>query len=116
MNMLTFEEAIGETDPKRRHVILGNGFSRALRDDIFAYTRLFDRAKVKLSDTAKKSFDKLDTTNFEQVMKALRDASFLVGVYGAKRDLADAMTKDMEAIREVLARTIAESHPNRPHD
>ena len=41
----TFAEALQRTrDAPKRHLMLGNGFSRALRDDIFAYGALFDRA------------------------------------------------------------------------
>ena len=69
MKLKSFDDAIGECS-KKPHVLLGNGFSRALRDNIFAYSRLFDRAKAKLSPTAQKAFEKLGTTNFEQVMRA----------------------------------------------
>ncbi|MGB7541823.1 MAG: DUF4917 family protein, partial [Burkholderiales bacterium] len=56
------------------HVLLGNGFSQAWRSDIFSYSALFDRADFKnLSPAARASFGVLDTTDFERVMRALRD-------------------------------------------
>jgi hypothetical protein len=116
MKLKSFDDAIAECS-KTPHLLLGNGFSRALRDNIFAYSRLFDRAKSKLSPTAQKAFSKLGTTNFEQVMRALRDASALVDIYSKEKPTAAAaMNKDMLAIREALASTIAESHPDRPRD
>ena len=51
--------------------MLGNGFSRALRDDIFSYQALFDQADfANLSAQAKQAFADLHTTDFEAVMRA----------------------------------------------
>lgn len=41
----TFDTALGHVRGGRApHLLLGNGFSRACREDIFAYGALFDRA------------------------------------------------------------------------
>ena len=37
MPPLTFEKALKKGTPGKMHLLLGNGFSRACRDDIFAY-------------------------------------------------------------------------------
>lgn len=117
MKLMTFEAAIGMADglPGKHHVLLGNGFSRALFDKVFNYTALFERAKTSLSPTAAAAFKALDTTNFEEVMRGLKHASELVHIYAAaKPDVAAAMREDLDAIRDLLAATIAESHPDRP--
>lgn len=91
--------------------------SRALFDKVFNYTALFERAKKKLSPTAAKAFAALKTTNFEEVMRGLRHASALVDIYAAsKPSAAEAMRKDLDAVRDLLAATIADSHPDRPND
>src|SRR4051794_16443977 len=106
MKLLTFDQAIalaGKATGKC-HVLLGNGFSRALFDSVFDYTALFERAKAKLSPTAAKAFAALSTTNFEEVMRALRHASSLVDIYAdAAPDVASAMEADLDAIRDLLA-------------
>jgi len=115
--LLSFDDAIARANqlPGKRHVLLGNGFSRALFDKVFNYTALFERAKSKLSPTAAKAFKALNTTNFEEVMRGLRHASALVDIYASsKPSVAAAMRKDLDAIRDLLAATIAESHPDRP--
>ena len=76
MSLVTFEDAHGlvqaETAP---HLLLGNGFSRACREDIFAYNALFDRADFnQLSPLARGSFDLLDTTDFAALRWNLRCA------------------------------------------
>jgi hypothetical protein len=117
MSLVTFETALAHVpDGKRPHLLIGNGFSRACRDDIFAYTALFQRADFgKLSPLARKSFDILRTTDFEVVMRALRDAARLLEIYAEDRpDLAKALRQDADGLREVLVRAIADNHPAYP--
>lgn len=115
IQLLTFDQAIAAVKGTK-HLLLGNGFSRAIFNDVFNYTALFERAKADLSPTAAQAFAALRTTNFEEVMRALRHASALVPIYSDTPAIADAMTRDLNAIRELLARTIATSHPDRPND
>jgi len=117
--VLAFDEAIGMIDAQARpHVLLGNGFSRACRDDIFAYDALFDRADfAALSPHAKSAFNELGTTDFEVVMRALRQAAILVDLYEADNpELVVQLAADADGLREVLVSTIADSHPSRPAD
>ena len=44
IRLMTFAEALEAATDGKKHVLLGNGFSRALRNDIFAYDALFQRA------------------------------------------------------------------------
>jgi Domain of unknown function (DUF4917) len=69
--LIPFEEALGRTEEgKKKHVLLGNGFSRACRNDIFAYEALFQRADLTRIPLALSAFQALHTTDFEQVMRA----------------------------------------------
>lgn len=98
------------------HALLGNGFSRACRDDIFSYGALFDRADFsELSPYCKAAFQALGTTDFEAVIKALKNAAVLLEAYEpAAADLAELMNSDAERLREVLVQAIAGSHPAWP--
>src|SRR5689334_11533381 len=120
VSVLSFAAALGQAQKtgNKMHLLLGNGFSRALRDDIFSYTALFDRADFKsLSPAARKAFDNLKTTDFEVVMRGLRTAASLLETYAPERqDLRDAMLTDAEGLKDVLAATIAQNHPERPSD
>ena len=116
VKILTFDEALAQSDDGKRHVLLGNGFSRACRNDLFAYDALFVQAKDKLSPSAKKAFDALGTTDFEAVMRALKQAVDLVRVYAPQSPkLAEKLAADAEKLRDVLAQAIASSHPDRPN-
>jgi hypothetical protein len=119
MKLLSFREALALVPSgKRPRVLLGNGFSRACRDEIFAYGALFDRADFRaLSAQARMAFNALGTTDFEVVMRALRNAAQLTDLYAdANTDIATRFRADANGLREVLANAIAQSHPSRPSD
>lgn len=116
MAVLTFAEAIhASAGYSKRHLLLGNGFSIACRPDIFRYDKLFEQADFSaLGDSAKSVFSVLRTTDFERVIKALRDSANIAPLYGATRAQIDAMRHDADALKELLVQTIAQSHPALP--
>lgn len=117
MPLHTFQQAIEEAQRfnKRRHLLLGNGFSIACRPKIFAYGRLYEQADFsKISPTARLAFEALGTQDFERVIKALRDSTRVVEAYGGPAALADQFRQDADGLRELLVQTIAASHPAWP--
>lgn len=99
------------------HLLLGNGFSRALREDIFSYQALFESADFGSLGTAKKAFGLLKTTDFETVVRALRNAAVLLNAYApGNNKLRAQLENDADALRDLLASTIAKNHPERPTD
>jgi hypothetical protein len=115
ITLVDFQTALESTkDPK--HVLLGNGFSMACRSDIFAYDKLFERADFSsLSSNAQLAFQRLKTTDFEVVMRALKSAATLIELYGPEEThLAIQLRNDAEGLRDVLASAIAQSHPGYP--
>jgi len=115
--VVSFAKALkGVAGSKQPRILLGNGFSRACRDDLFSYQALYEQAdQTGLSANAKKAFRALGTTDFEQVMRMLKQASKLAKEYG-RRNLAKKLNGLSDELREVLVRTIADNHPSRPHD
>lgn len=114
----TFQAALAAAPAGKKHVLLGNGFSRAWRDDIFSYDALLEQATFDaLSPSARGAFDALGTTDFEVVMRALRAAGALAEHYATTdRDLAERFLLDADGLREVLVQAIANNHPSRPHE
>jgi hypothetical protein len=112
--LFTFEAALKKA-PGKRHLLLGNGFSRAYRDDVFSYSSLFERADFKhLSPNAQKAFKALNTTNFEVVMSSLRNAAILLGLYEKDSKMIAKFSEDAKRLREVLVNAIASNHPDHP--
>lgn len=118
MNLLSFQEAIhASSSYSKRHLLLGNGFSIACRPDIFRYDRLFEQADFSnLSKSAQQAFGALSTTDFERVIKALRNAAELSSLYGLPETNILHMRGDADALKELLVQTIANSHPALPSD
>lgn len=118
MAAMTFAEAINASaEYSKRHLLLGNGFSIACRPDIFRYGKLFEQADFSaLSDSAKSAFSVLHTTDFERVIKALRDSAAIAALYGVTDAQVYAMRRDADALKELLVQTIAQSHPALPDD
>lgn len=118
--LATFHDAVAEATsahPKKVHALLGNGFSRACRDDIFAYGALFERADfAALSGSAREAFESLETRDFEIVIEALRQSAKLAHLYGSSEAALERMREDADGLREVLVAAIASSHPNHPHE
>jgi hypothetical protein len=54
--VITFQEAL-ERASDTKHLLAGNGFSRACRNDIFSYSALFNQANFDgLSPAARNAF------------------------------------------------------------
>jgi hypothetical protein len=119
-SIISFAKALRDSeDLSRRHLLLGNGFSIACRPNIFVYGKLFEQADFsKLSRSAKKAFEALDTQDFEKVIKALRDTkSILSSAYNdVPSKLLLTLQRDADGLRELLVQTIASSHPERPNE
>ena len=116
VDILEFQAAIDQTTEKR-NLLLGNGFSRACRNDLFAYDTLFETARDQLNPAVLSAFDALGTTDFERVMRAFKEAESLVEVYApSNNDLIHRFSNDANSLREILANVIASNHPERSNE
>lgn len=115
---LTFDEAIEQSGRcKKRHLLLGNGFSIACRPNIFTYGSLFEQADFSSAPLLPAAFAAVGTTDFEHVIKLLEDASRLVPVYsGTQAAAAEQMARDAEALKDILIQTVANNHPAIPNE
>lgn len=116
VKVISFTDALRETEKAKRHLLLGNGFSIALFPDRFRYGALLDEADFSNSPAARAAFDALGTTDFEVVAKSLIDAMRLLPLYSKDVDAAEHMRADSEALKDLLVAAIAGRHPERPSD
>lgn len=114
--IISFQAALDETSACKRHLLLGNGFSISLFPDRFRYGALLDEGDFSEFPEVRKAFDVLGTTDFEVVIDALRRAVLLASLYGGPDRETEKMSRDAEALKEILVRTIAGRHPERPAD
>jgi Domain of unknown function (DUF4917) len=114
----TFDDAM-KAIPKdgKCHLLLGNGFSIALKPDIFSYDSLYKNADFSAIPHVPKVFGALNTQDFEIVIRQLQDAAIILGVYDPKLDsLTNKLKKDAGAIKDALVSAVARRHPSRPYD
>jgi Domain of unknown function (DUF4917) len=70
-NLITFDEALEETENYPRMLLLGNGFSIKF----FHYRNLLDNAQLAIDDPIRSLFQLLDTYDFERVIGSLENGS-----------------------------------------
>lgn len=118
MPLQTFEDALGRVEVGGRlSLLIGNGFSRALRDDIFNYASLLDRADFGDRDgTLRQLFERLDTYDFEAVMRLLESTATVLETYGNSEALLNLVRQDQEQLKNALISAISSSHLERPQD
>jgi len=115
---VSFEDAWKVIDGSRnRHLLLGNGFSIALKPDIFSYESLFKNVDFSSTPKIKTLFEALGTQDFEIAIRHLQDASIVLGIYQPElKDLLETFGKDAGIIKDALVSAIARRHPDRPYD
>jgi len=115
-HVVSFEDAITDSEQyKKRHLILGNGFSIGCRADIFHYASLFGEADFSAVPEAEDVFKTLKTQDFEIAIRSLENASVLLPIYDdSYADTSAKMLADATALKEVLVTTIATNHPDTP--
>ncbi len=113
--MISFEEALQQAGTKR-HLLLGNGFSIALKPDIFSYASLYDECEKQrcISDETKKLFKKFGTRDFEVVIRALNDTVKVLAVYTNKKKLLRRIKSDADKIKKALVELLSAKHPAKP--
>ncbi len=109
MPVITFADALAQTDELKRHLLLGNGFSIALFPNRFTYGSLLDSVDFTSYPQAKLAFDALGTTDFEVVIQALRHAVTLLPIYGGDPTAKALMEQHAEALKELLVQAMQAS-------
>lgn len=101
---------------RNHYLLLGNGFSIAVKPDIFTYASLFAHADLSKAPHLAEVFERLGTQDFEIVIRSLVDAAKVVEIYDAGSPLAKALSDDANLLKDVLVNAIASRHPDRPYD
>lgn len=117
MDVLPYADAERQLSGLHRYLMLGNGFSIALRPDIFTYGSLYDNADFSAAPAVPALFEALGTQDFEVVIRHLIDTARVVEVYRPNLPrLISRLRADAAAIKDALVSAIARRHPDRPYD
>lgn len=121
---MDFESAyewVRGSDPKKKpHLLLGNGFSVAYNANIFSYNALLDHVQKQpnFSALSDKFFDRLNTTDFELVIRQFSEAAAALEILDGEKHKVEInrLKGEAEALKELLAQALASLHPERPWD
>jgi len=116
VDVSTFQEVLDQTAGEKRHLVLGNGFSIALFPDRFRYGSLLGETDFSEYLQIREVFDRLKTTDFEVVIKALRVAVAFLPIYVNDVALLTRLDAHAEILKDLLVRAIAGRHPERPSE
>lgn len=117
-NVISFNEAVDLSNEfRKRHLLLGNGFSIACKPKIFTYGSLFDNADFSQNPNLPKVFEALQTTDFEVAIRSLEASAALASIYSSSGTSAEvAMRKDAQDLKSILIETVTRNHPDGPFD
>lgn len=114
--IISFEQALADTQTVKRHLLLGNGFSISLFPDRFQYGSLLEETNFSDLPEVRKAFDELKTTDFEVVIHALCQTVILLPLYSDETNLKEKMLEHAVKLKELLVKAISGRHPERPSD
>ena len=115
----TFAEALEDSEPLgKRHLLLGNGFSRSKFEDKFAYKSLFALSNFPDDSKLPCVFDSQATTDFELVMRRLDETRDLLSVYlpSQSDSISETSDREKDVLRQTLISAITKNHPERPDE
>jgi hypothetical protein len=109
----SYQEVVESLKTKKRtkHLLLGNGFSRAYEDKIFSYNALARFVEDLDDPLLRNLFEVINTKNFELVMQQLDSLADVARVFGAEQDLIDRITAASEQLKTSLIDAVKALHP-----
>ncbi len=112
--MLTFKQSIELLDEDENiSILLGNGFSQAWDSDIFNYANLLEGADFDDREhILRPLFAKIDTYDFEIIMKQLVSAIKVLEVYETDEELIRNIADDKAILKDALIKAISTTHPD----
>ena len=112
--MIDFDKALEATEGTTRNLLLGNGFSRDLGEQVFAYKALFESSQFGYP--LRGIFEYFGTFDFEKVMKSLEDTKRIMSFYNlSDHPIQLKIKKEIKSLKEYLIKVISEKHPESIH-
>jgi hypothetical protein len=104
--LISFEQAIQQTEGEDRALLIGNGFSAKY----FTYSTLLAASELAEGQPIRNLFARLGTADFESVVRALEDAAVVEEAY-LNEAHAIELKNHAQEVREALVRALNKTHP-----
>lgn len=96
---------------RKKHLLLGNGFSMSYDAGIFSYNALNKFLDKLEDDILHKLFEVVKTNNFELLMQQLDNVAAIAVIFGADKKVVDKIKKASATLKESLINAVKELHP-----
>jgi len=110
-DVISYHDAEKRGELRSRSLLLGNGFSA----NYCSYKNLLEHSGLAADTACRILFDRLETANFERIVRALEDASVVEAVYGHDAQ-SQALIADAKTVREALVHAVRDTHPKHRDD
>ena len=116
--ILSYDDVINKSEGTKRNLLLGNGFSMAYDSKRFSYTSLLSNAIntgiIKENSPLHKAFILMKTEDFETIVKALENASYILKAYNY--ETITKIKRDANSLKKFLVKVITNNHPDKCTD
>lgn len=112
-NLRSYEDVLKDLAKKKRrkHLLLGNGFSMSYNAKIFSYNALYNFIEELEDSVLDKLFEIINTKNFELVMQQLDNFIEVAEAFDADKDLVVKLKSANELLQKSLIDAISNLHP-----
>jgi len=118
MALQTYQDVVNylQKQHRRKHLLLGNGFSIAYDKKIFSYNALSLFIQKTDNKILKKLFRIINTYNFEQIMNQLDVFQRLANDFLEDNNLAGKITNASDALKSSLIDAVSTLHPEQIYE
>ena len=97
MELQTYQQVLDhlKKEKRKKHLLLGNGFSIAYDSKIFSYNALSNFIKESNDSLLVDIFEIVNTSNFEQVMQQLNISKRIISVFDPKSQALQKIDKSI---------------------
>jgi hypothetical protein len=105
-DVISYDEAEKQVGAKSRSLLLGNGFSAGY----CSYNSLLEKCGLPDGSSCRALFARVNTSNFERIVRALEDAAVVASAYGREAQ-SQELIADAKVVREALVNAVRVTHP-----
>lgn len=109
----SYEEVVGylKKSNRKKHLLMGNGFSIAYDHKIFSYNALYDFLTELNNPVLSKLFEVINTKNFELIMRQLDNFIEISSVLSNDKELTTKLIEANKLLQNSLIVAIGKLHP-----
>ena len=111
LEVKSYDDIIKHLKGRKKHLLLGNGFSMSYNKDIFSYNALSKFINGIKNKELQQLFEIVNTNNFELLTQQLDNAARIAKIFGADKKIVQKIKGASETLKTSLIEAIKELHP-----